>query len=41
MPEEVKYPEGDIRNGPCEEHINAALFKHQPKTKKTRTKKNP
>lgn len=21
-----KYPEGDIRNGPCEEHINAALF---------------
>ena len=21
-----KYPEGDVRNGPCEEHINAALF---------------
>jgi hypothetical protein len=22
----TKYPEGDVRNGPCEEHINAALF---------------
>jgi hypothetical protein len=21
-----KYPEGDVRNGPCEEHINAALY---------------